>query len=389
MRNTKRKTFLVDSLPIDLVYTERSPYKETYGGKLDEVICEGRFLKPRGADPRTVVIFMHPSAVLHHLPFPIGLAEAGIPVLCCASRYERNDTGLIMEKVLLDLGRYIDYAKNILGFERVVLCGWSGGGSLSLFYQAQAEHPDITQTPAGDPVDIISAGLIPADGVIQVAAHASRGHLLLEWIDPSILDEGDPTKRDRNLDLYDPANPNQPRYSSEYLARFRNAQAARLEKIDAWVFDQLDRLRKSGGPDRERAFVVHGTMAAPYWLDSSIYPSDREPNHCYMGNPASVNMIPAGLARYSSLRSWLSQWSFVHSRANGPASARRVTIPSLVIQHSADDGCTPNHTQMIYDGLNSSNKELYVSKGANHYYYGQPELMAQSIEKMQQWITAL
>lgn len=36
-----------------------------------------------------------------------------------------------------------------MGYEKVVLCGWSGGGSLSALYQSEAEQPTITHTPAG------------------------------------------------------------------------------------------------------------------------------------------------------------------------------------------------------------------------------------------------
>ena len=99
--------------------------------------------------------------------------ELGFHVLCAGSRYQRNDTALIMENVLLDLGAYIRAAKEDWGYERVVLCGWSGGGSLTMLYQSQAERPSITQTPAGDPVDVAGAGLIPADAVLSLAAHAS------------------------------------------------------------------------------------------------------------------------------------------------------------------------------------------------------------------------
>jgi len=36
----------------------------------------------------------------------------------------------------------MSHARDVLGYRKVVLVGWSGGGSLSLFYQAQAssEH---------------------------------------------------------------------------------------------------------------------------------------------------------------------------------------------------------------------------------------------------------
>ena len=67
----------------------------------------------------------------------------------------------------------------------MVLLGWSGGGSLSLFYQAEAEHPTITHTPAGDQVDLTNANLLAADAVIFIASHLSRAVLLTEWLDPS------------------------------------------------------------------------------------------------------------------------------------------------------------------------------------------------------------
>jgi dienelactone hydrolase len=76
-----------------------------------------------------------------------------------------------MEKVVFDLGVYIRHAKEEMGYEKIVLVGWSGGGSLSLFYQSQAENPTITATPAGDPYDLTETNLIGADGVVFIAAH--------------------------------------------------------------------------------------------------------------------------------------------------------------------------------------------------------------------------
>ena len=87
---------------------------------------------------------MHPATTLQLLPVPQALAKAGVHVLCAGSRFAKNDTPLIMEKVVLDLGAYIRHAKEKWGYEKILLCGWSGGGSLSLFYQSQAEKPSIT-----------------------------------------------------------------------------------------------------------------------------------------------------------------------------------------------------------------------------------------------------
>ena len=56
--------------------------------------------------------------------------------------------------------------------------------------------------------------------------------------------------------------------------------------------------------------IAMATMADPRWLDPTIDPNDRKPNWCFMGNPQMINNAPAGLARFCTLRSWLSQWSY-------------------------------------------------------------------------------
>jgi len=73
--------------------------------------------------------------------------------------------------VALDLGACIKHCKEKLGYKKVILAGWSGGGSLSAFYQSQAENPSVRSTPAGDSPDLTKAALLPADAVMQLAAH--------------------------------------------------------------------------------------------------------------------------------------------------------------------------------------------------------------------------
>ena len=198
-----------------------------------------------------------------------------------------------------------------------MIVGWSGGGSLALFYQSQAERPTITQTPAGDPVGIAGAGLIPADAIIVQAAHISRATMLRDMIDPSVTDERDPDNRDRALDIYDTANPNQPPYSADFIADYRAAQLARMRRITAWVKETLATLKARNTAELERGFVTHRTLAEPRFLDPALDPNDRKPNWCYLGNPETANTGPVGLARFSTLRSWLSQWSIDDSNADG------------------------------------------------------------------------
>ncbi len=381
------KVYDVEREAFFLYWTEKSAFKETYAGAMDTVVVEGQHLKPKGSDSKTVLIFMHPSGIMNLLPMPNALAAAGIPCLTCGSRYPNNDTALIMEKVILDMGHYIRYAKEKLGYEKVILAGWSGGGSLSMFYQSQAENPTIETTPAGNPVDVKGADLIPADAVLQLAAHVSRAIILTEWIDPAVADELDPEKRIKALDLYDETAPNQPPYSADFLETFRAAQVARSKRIDDFVHDKLAFLKKTGRPNEEHCFVVYGTMADPRWLDPTIDPNDRKaPNWCYMGEPRVVNMMPAGIARFCSLRSWLSQWSYAESRADGPKCAAGIKVPFLVIDNSADDGCTPSHAERIYAGIGHDDKERHTIKGATHYYIGQPDKMGEAVTLVVDWL---
>ena len=55
------------------------------------------------------------------------------------------------------------------------------GGSLSLFYQSQAENLN-TETPAGDPIDLISEKFIPADAVMLITALNLDIELLLNGL---------------------------------------------------------------------------------------------------------------------------------------------------------------------------------------------------------------
>ena len=358
---------------VHIQYPETAQVREVYGfaGSQGMVNCEGvRFLPQKPS--KTLAVFMHPASTLQLLPMPRALAQAGVHVLCAGSRFARNDTALIMEKVVLDLGAYIRHAKEKWGYEKILLCGWSGGGSLALFYQSQAEKPSIVES------------LLPADAMIFQAAHLSRAIYLAESIDPSVLDENDPDRRDVELDIYDPRCPNQPPYSPDFIRRFRAAQLARVRKRTAWVKEMLAKLK--GGDETERGFVTHRTMADLRFLDPAIDPNDRKPGWCYMGKPATANNGPIGLGRFSTLRAWLSQWSIDDSNADGPRCARSIGVPLLAIENSADDAVPQPHARIIHDAAASRDKTFRVIKGATHYYQGQPELLKQAVELCVGWM---
>ncbi len=371
---------------VHIQFAENAAFKSVYGfaGSLGTVHLEGIRYTPKGVNSRTLLIYMHPATTLQLLPMPRAMAASGMHVLCAASRYARNDSALIMENVVVDLGAYVRHAKEKWGYEHVVMVGWSGGGSLALMYQSQAERPTITHTPAGDPCHIVDANLIPADGFIFQAAHVSRAVTLTDWIDPSVIDENDPDRRDIELDIYHPSN--KPPFSAEFLDRYRAAQVDRIQRRTAWVKETLDELKRKNGNEMERGFVTHRTLAEPRFLDGSIEPNDRPIGTCFMGVPETANNGPIGLARFSTLRSWLSQWSPDDTNAHGEKCAANISVPLLAIEHSADDAVPQPHTGRIFNAAASSDKTMSVIKGANHYFVGQPALLQEAVTLCSEWL---
>jgi pimeloyl-ACP methyl ester carboxylesterase len=368
---------------VHIQYPEKSQFREVYGfaGSQGMVNLEGIRFVPKGKPSKTLAVFMHPATTLQLLPVPQALAKAGVHVLCAASRFAKNDTPLIMEKVVLDLGAYIRHAKEKWGYEKILLCGWSGGGSLSLFYQAQAEKPFVTQTPSGEPIDL--SGLIAADALIFQAAHLSRARIFSEWIDPSVIDEADPDRRNLEFDIHNPQCPNQPPYSPDFVKAFRAAQLARVQRRTAWVKETLQKLK---GEEKERGFVTYRTLCDVRFMDPTIEPNDRKPRWTFLGAPETANTGPVGIGRFSTLRAWLSQWSIDDSNADGPKCAGRVAVPLLAIENSADDAVPQPHARIIHDAAASRDKTFHVIKGATHYYQGQPELLKQAVDLCVGWM---
>jgi hypothetical protein len=161
-----------------------------------------------------------------------------------------------------------------------------------------------------------------------------------------------------------------PPYDRAWLARYRQAQIDRNRRITAWVKRELERLRRAGRLADERGFVVHGTMADPATLDATIDPNEREIGVSYLGDPRVVNNGPVGLARFCTLRSWLSQWSYDDARADGVRAAAAITVPGLVVYNGADNICLPSLATAMFDAIRHADKQIHRVAGANHYYIG-------------------
>jgi pimeloyl-ACP methyl ester carboxylesterase len=226
--------------------------------------------------------------------------------------------------------------------------------------------------------------LIPADGVTFIAAHTGRARILAEWIDPSVLDEANPDLRDPALDLYGAQAPRPP-YPADFVADFRAAQTARINRITETAQTMLADLKARGGAEVERPFLVHRTMADPRFLDTSLEPNGRPPNTCYLGVPETVNSGPVGLARFTTLRAWLSQWSPL-SRADALDTVGRIKAPLLVLENEADDAVPPSHPHSVFAAATMVDKTYATIPEASHYYRDQPAQLAAAVKTVSSWL---
>lgn len=342
----------------------------------------------RAARPAdTAVIVVHPSSNFMAHYALVDWARRGVDAIGMTTRYLGNESTLLLENCVLDIGAVIRAARDE-GYARVILVGNSGGGGLAALYQEQAEQPSITSAPCGGGPDLTAADLPPADGLVMLMAHPGRASVLTEKLDGAILDEHDPFVRDLELDLF--AAGREVPFAPEFLARYAASQQARNDRISAWAREQLDHvLATTGGRVHDLPFVVHGTHADPRALDSTLDPSDRPVGRTQWGPPDVANLIPATLGHYTSLRSWLSQWSDRYSNGNGPDRLRRVSAPVHVIYGTADPGCYPGHARALYEAVAHARKVLTPIVGGGHYLNDQPELCAEMADVLVGWALAL
>lgn len=343
----------------------------------------GKLTRPAGS--KTAALLLHPTSnyMGHYLVEP--LARRGIATLTQNTRYIGNDSLLQMEYVLLDVGAAVSFLRGA-GFDRVILIGNSGGAATMSFYQAQAENLTLTDTPAGDPVHIEPDDLPAADGIALTASHIGRARVMLSAIDPSVTDEADPLSVDPALDLYGTGMT--PPYAPAFVERYRAAQHERVRRISQRAVERLRFLRALPEPIQDEAFIVYRTYADPRYLDLSLDPNRRSAggirSHSHKASPRGVNYSTNSLGRFTTCTAWLSQWSYDHSRADGPRNLAKTRVPVLLLEHTADASVYPSHMAE----WRSAGGDRLVSHdidGGTHYLFGQPELVEQSADLIREW----
>lgn len=340
----------------------------------DDASAPGILYTVEGAT--TVVTLMHPRQDLarHHL-IPI-LLDAGVAVWAQGSRTVNNDLTLIHEEALLDAAAGI-VALRDRGFEHIVACGPSGGATLYAFYTQQASREPgerITVTPGGKRIALDDATMPVPDAAIFLAPHPGQGELLLGCIDGAVADELDPLSTVPELDIFDEANgfrepPNSSDYASEFLARYRQAQQARVARIDAHARHLIaermaakERFASSKkAVDRRAAtmskvITVYRTDADPRTLDLSLDPSDRPYGSIHGRRPDLINFGITGFGRLTTADAWLSTWSGLSSNAAFVKCAPEVRIPSLFIEYTGDQATFPSVALEMFNAIGAADK---------------------------------
>jgi hypothetical protein len=324
--------------------------------------CQGLYYTPTDARPSVAMIATHYNVDFSEHYLADYLASRGIGFLGWNTRFRGGEAYFLLDHALVDIGAGVRWLKEVAGVETVILLGNSGGGSLMSAYQSQAVEPNVAPGVGMRPARGVDE-LIVADGYVALAAHPGRPDVLTNWLDAAVLDEFDPTRTDPSLDLWNPANG--PAYSSEFVARYRDAQVARNQRITDWAKSELARVTAAGLTDL--IFPLARTWADPRMVDPALDPSNRPPNLCYGGVPKHANRSVWGLGVANTLRTWLSMWSLETSQCRGEPHLARVTVPTLVIGADADVGVFPSDAARIFDAVGATDKSAHSLPG-DHYF---------------------
>lgn len=335
----------------------------------------------------TVVCIMHPREFMAcHYLIP-DITQAGYAAWSQWPRSVGNDLRLEHEIALFDVAAALERLRTE-GFKRIILLGNSGGSGLYSLYMQQASlNPAarILKTPGGRPTHLDTLNMIQADGLVLVAPHPGQGALLMGCIDPSITDEDDAFSTDPALDPFNPENGYDPktksaRYSPEFVKKYREAQVARVNRLDNLAKTLIDermsaraRLKAGAAGKRDKHLASHSQIITVWRTDAdlncfdlSLDPSDRKLGSLWGNNPLVSNLGSVGFARLCSPESWLSTWSGLSSNALLEKTAPAITQPTLLIEYTGDQACFPSIIKEIYDSLGASNKSHERVRGDHH-----------------------
>ncbi|MDX3895870.1 alpha/beta hydrolase [Pusillimonas sp.] len=337
--------------------------------------------------PRSVACLMHPREYFGTHYLVPALLECGMAVWTQGARSIGNDLRLEHEQAVIDAAAGIGFLKE-RGFEKIALIGNSGGsGVYSYYIQQSSLEPSQrpAKSPVGKPTGFEKVNMPPVDGMVYLAPHPGQGRLLMGCIDPSVSDENDALSVDPQLDPFNSDNgyvaePCKSRYAADFVERYRQAQRARVERLDDMARQLIERRQsarrqvKAGATERALRLQAAHTPIITVWrtdadlrcIDLSLDPSDRAPGSVWGNDPLVSNYGAVGFGRLCSPESWLSTWSGVSSQAALEKTAPSVTMPTLLVEYTGDQTTFPLQIQEIFSWIGASDKQHVRVRGDHH-----------------------
>jgi hypothetical protein len=356
-------------------------------------------------NPKVGVITIHrTSNYLQHASCT-QLSSRGLVVLCMNSRFDNNEALVDWELIAQDVKRGMDYLRNTVKVNKVVLFGHSGGGPTTTYYQAVAEKgPSYCQGPnkltecdSSGPRSV--AGLTPADGIVLADAHPGNTVNGLRAINPSVRENQDketvgvdatnnPITPQANLNLFDPANgfstTGNSNYSKNFVARYTQAQS---DRMNDWI-EQAQRIRtlmEEGlwrFPDNDSIIIARGggsqagggSSAAIFVPDIRQQPGTTQPEKVMMNDGTIVSNKPVPSVR-------LPNPTFATGNLTFDEGTKNLTVTSFLSANairstdSADykqiDWCSSNNSTPC--ALQNISVPLLVTAMGAHYFINDSE----------------
>ncbi|MFM2444521.1 MAG: hypothetical protein RJB09_1707 [Pseudomonadota bacterium] len=327
------------------------------------------------------------------------LAKRGFLVLGMNPRSDNNEAIVRFENVALDIRQGVEFLRKQPGVTKVILIGFSGGGPATTFYQAVAEKgvsycqgPNkLTQCP-----DTLK-DLPKADGMLLLDSHPGNTVNGLRSLNPSVLDEDDPSKVDASLDPFDPKNGFNPNghstYAPEFLDRYFKAQAARMNRlIDKALALRADVAAGRAKTTDDAPFIVYRGRARLMDFSMSVHPATTQP-HKLIKNDGTISTeivrsVRVGLSQNAKLdrtlengTQFLTVESFLSANAirardsmveidwcssnnSTPCALREISVPMLIAAMGGHYFVADN--EIHYDVAASKDKDYVVIEGAVH-----------------------
>lgn len=327
------------------------------------------------------------------------LGRRGFMVLGMNPRSDNNEASVNFENVALDIRQGIEFLRKQPGIRKVILIGFSGGGPATTFYQAAAER-GVSYCNAPNKLTKCSdafANLPKADGMLLLDAHPGNPINSMRSLNPSVLDENDPTKIDSSLDPFDPKNGFNPGgqsvYSREFMDRYFKAQAARMNRLIDKALAMREQIRQGKAQTTDDApFIVYRGRARLMDFSMSVHPGTKDPRKLLRNDGSIVTEVVRSVrapitanARLDKTLSrgtmFLTLTSFLSANAirakdsiddidwctsnnSTPCALKQISVPILIMAMGGHYFIRDN--EIHYEVAASRDKDYIVVEGSVH-----------------------